>query len=487
MAIAPDIPASLEASASSQPAPEAVGWANVSPWSATFRDKNLENEFQHDTAEDNAGYLKLTFAVAIILWCLFGVMDWLTLGGNRVAALTLRLGVVLPIAMVFFGLGSFREFYRRANLFIYLVCSLSGVTLAAITAIAEVPSSVYYVTGIIIVQMGTAFMFQTKFFVTLATVMTINVGYALVTILFAPLPYEEAVTVSFYLASSSLFVGMTRYVQEQSARKSFARKVLLAKYADQVAVLLRDSKAAEEAKKAFLSVISHELRTPLNAIIGFSDIIMNETLGQCDNAQYIDFAGAINNSGRSLLGIVNDIIYYTRAEAGKLELNESPTPLRRLISDVVDPMRGRAREKDINLNTDGTNHHDQLEICVDPRLVQHALKHIVENALKFAPNGTMVQISTKLDQREFSVVVSDEGPGIPEDMTDRIFNPFLRESGELTRRTEGMGIGLPFAKKIAELHSGDIVLGSAPEGGAAVRFTLPTEKISERKSKMAAG
>lgn len=453
------------------------------PVSAMFRDRDLELSYQRFIAADDAVYLRFTFFAAIFLWVVFGVLDWLTLGEDRAAVMTIRFAVSFPLGMVFFLLASIKELYQRVQLFTFGICSIAGGSIGAMTLFIEGPARVYYVMGIMVVHMAVGFLFQTQIIVTVATLGAINLFYGVSTWMIAPLDRVEAVTVAFFMIGSTLFVLQARYRQEMQARRSYARKILLQEYTDKIVDLLRESKAAEEAKKSFLSVISHELRTPLNSIIGFSDIIMNETLGKIQSPQYVQFAASINDAGRSLLKIVNDIIHYTRAESGKLEMNLSHVALPSFLADSVGLSRARASERNLKLDVQVPPDMENIELWIDARLIQHAIAHLLDNAIKFSPEGGEILLATAMDEHGLNIVVSDSGPGISEELMDRVFNPFAHDDGALTRATEGVGIGLPFAKKIAELHGGDVLIGSSESGGAEITLQLPKERfrIADRR------
>ncbi len=457
--------------------PERSGWAAVSPVSVTFRDTDLELRFQRFIAADEAAYLRFTFFAAIFLWALFGVLDWFTLGEDRGAALTIRFAVSFPLGMVFFLLASIKENYRRVQLFTFGICSIAGGSIGAMTLFIDGPARLYYVMGIMVVHMAVGFLFQTQIIVTVLTLGAINLFYALSTWMIAPLDRTDTITAAFFMIGSSLFVLQARYRQEMQARRSYARKILLQEYTDKIVDLLRESKAAEEAKKSFLSVISHELRTPLNSIIGFSDIIMNETLGKIQSPQYVQFASSINDAGRSLLKIVNDIIHYTRAESGKLELNLSHVSLPTFLADSVGLSRARASERNLKFDVRIASGLENVELWIDARLIQHAIAHLLENAINFSPDGGAIQLRSETNERGLVIIVSDTGPGISEELRERVFNPFAQDEGTLTRSTEGVGIGLPFSKKIAELHGGDVMIGSSESGGAEITLQLPNERF----------
>lgn len=228
--------------------------------------------------------------------------------------------------------------------------------------------------------------------------------------------------------------------------------------------------AASRHKSQFLANMSHELRTPLNSIIGFSGILLDDSLGDVGPTERREFQGNILSSGRHLLRLINDILDLSKIEAGRMEL----TLERFLVADAIDaavntvrPLAGRKRI--------------ELEIHIDPTLtalvadaakVKQVLYNLLSNAIKFTPDGGQAGLRMNC-HHEADFAVWDTGIGIKSEDQERIFEEFQQVETTSARQYEGTGLGLALAKKFVELHGGNIRVQSEPGRGSIFSFTLP--------------
>ncbi len=244
---------------------------------------------------------------------------------------------------------------------------------------------------------------------------------------------------------------------------------------------LYDAKeAAEQAnrtKSEFLANISHELRTPLNAIIGFSELIVSETMGPIGNVQYKDYLNDVLNSGRHLLDVINDIIELARAEAGRLELNEEASDLGETVTSVRRIMRERAMRGRIQLGADLAD--DLPLVQADPRKLRQILTNLVSNAIKFTREDGIVTIAARIEGEtgDLLLQVIDTGIGIDADDIPTAFKPFGQIDARLSRQYEGTGLGLPLTKVMVEMHQGRITIDSAVGIGTTVTVRLPASRV----------
>jgi signal transduction histidine kinase len=238
------------------------------------------------------------------------------------------------------------------------------------------------------------------------------------------------------------------------------------------------AQATEEANRAkfeFLAKISHELRTPLNAIIGFSELIMREVLGPVDNDQYRNYIEDIHASGRHLLDIINDILDFAKAEAGKLLLQESEVDTHQLIGGLMRLIAPRARDAGIAISN--LIAPDAPHLWCDERKLKQMMLNLLSNAVKFTPPGGRIDIECSTDASGLTLWVRDTGIGIAEGDLDRVLQPFIQVDDTLSRRQAGTGLGLPLVKAMIEIHGGNLQLASELGSGTTVRLTLPPERI----------
>ena len=239
------------------------------------------------------------------------------------------------------------------------------------------------------------------------------------------------------------------------------------------------AEAASQAKSEFLATMSHELRTPLNAVIGFSQIMMTETLGPIGSAQYRDYAKDIHDSGVHLLEIINDILDLSKAEAGKLELDEDWVDVRDAVAAACRLIGPRAERAQLSVVERIPANLPPL--WADERKLKQILLNLVSNSVKFTPAGGRVEVSAAIEPVEgLSTIVQDTGIGIPAADLDRVLEPFVQVENSLTRSYQGSGLGLPLAAKMMELHCGKLTIASQLGRGTLVRLAFPAERIAIR-------
>jgi PAS domain S-box-containing protein len=243
---------------------------------------------------------------------------------------------------------------------------------------------------------------------------------------------------------------------------------------------LRAAKEAAEvanlAKSQFLANISHELRTPLNAIMGFSEMLESGLTGQLRPRQK-EYATLVHESGQHLLNIVNDILDLAHVDSGKFELHEETGVDARLIIDnCVLLMSDRANAGKIHLSTEIEDHLPLL--MADSTRLKQILLNLMSNAIKFTePRGRVVVAGRRTAAGGIALEVGDSGPGMTSDEIDIALEPFGQVDAGHTRRHEGTGLGLPLARRLAELHGGALHVSSEKGRGTTVTVTLPASRI----------
>jgi signal transduction histidine kinase len=246
-------------------------------------------------------------------------------------------------------------------------------------------------------------------------------------------------------------------------------------------VLRHANEAVEEANHAkleFLAKVSHELRTPLNAIIGFSELIIRDVLGPLGNEKYRSYIEDIHMSGRHLLDVINDILDFAKAEAGKLLLQESEVDVSEVVASLKRLIGPRARDAGIELSDRVPA--DLPRLWCDERKLKQMLLNLLANAVKFTRPGGRTEISASEGPEGFTCTVSDTGIGIADADLDRVLEPFVQADTTLGRRQEGTGLGLPLVKAMIEIHGGRIVLESELNKGTTVRLIFPPERIGRK-------
>ena len=231
------------------------------------------------------------------------------------------------------------------------------------------------------------------------------------------------------------------------------------------------AESANQAKSRFLATMSHELRTPLNAVIGFSEALLRQA-DTVDPVRTAEFATAINESGRHLLGLINTILDVARIESGRFEMSADRVDVARLVRMCVRRAEPSFQAGEIALQLDLAPGIPVLR--GDERRLQQVLGNLLSNAAKFTPAGGEVTLRAALAPTgDLTLDVIDTGIGIPEAELDRVFEPFIQLDGDLTRRFQGAGLGLYISRSLVEAHGGRLALRSQPGVGTVAEVVLP--------------
>jgi signal transduction histidine kinase len=228
-------------------------------------------------------------------------------------------------------------------------------------------------------------------------------------------------------------------------------------------------------KSRFLANMSHELRTPLNAILGFSELLLDDGQRQADTPEArkrSSYLSHIHNSGKHLLGLINEVLDLAKIEAGQVELNQAPFSLAGTIAAAIETVEPLADQKKIAIGQEvdwaGT-------VFADEAKVRQILLNLLSNAVKFTPEGGRVTVESRAESGMLFLSVADNGPGIPLEDQRRIFDEFEQlESGKAATHA-GTGLGLALTRRLTELHSGRVWVESEPGTGSCFHVVLPLE------------
>src|SRR5712664_3016278 len=234
-----------------------------------------------------------------------------------------------------------------------------------------------------------------------------------------------------------------------------------------------EAERASKFKDQFLSTMSHELRTPLNAVLGFSDLLADERYGTLNDRQQ-RYVAHIHTGGKHLLELISDILDLSKIEAGRMELAREHVTVASAFAEVISALYPLAEKKSQALLQQVESN---LHVHADAMRFKQVLMNLAGNAIKFTPEGGRIELAARQVDDQVRVEVRDNGPGIPAEQQQRIFEAFfrLRETGTAT---EGTGLGLTITARLVELHGSKLGIESQPGEGTCFYFSLPLIAIA---------
>jgi len=279
--------------------------------------------------------------------------------------------------------------------------------------------------------------------------------------------FWASVVISAVRDDHDALIGFAKITRDLTERRNAEKRAL----AD--ARRLAESESANVAKTEFLTAMSHELRTPLNAIGGYTELL-TLGLGGPVSSQQADYLERIRRSQQHLMGIITDLLNFSRIEAGQITYDIAPISLQHVISAVAKLVEPQAEAKGVSLNLDPSSID-----CIamgDRAKVDQILLNVLSNAVKFtAPEGS-VRVTCRFTAKNASIDVIDTGAGIPADKLETIFEPFVQLGRSLSSAHEGMGLGLAISRDLARAMSGDLTVMSRVGAGSTFTLTLPREE-----------
>jgi PAS domain S-box-containing protein len=256
-----------------------------------------------------------------------------------------------------------------------------------------------------------------------------------------------------------------------------ARDITQLKEAQREMLLAKEkAEQASKVKSQFLSIMSHEIRTPMNAVIGMAHLLIedNPRPDQLENLKTLQF------SAENLLGLINDILDFTKIDSGKVELEKLDFELKNVINRILHSYTYQAREKSLEIIFD-YDEEIPTKLIGDPVRLGQVVNNLISNAVKFTQQGFIKIALKRVDENAEEIAVQfeieDTGIGIPEDKMATVFEAFTQASADTTRKYGGTGLGLAIVKRLVNLFGGDITIRKRTGGGTVFSFTIKFQKI----------
>lgn len=240
------------------------------------------------------------------------------------------------------------------------------------------------------------------------------------------------------------------------------------------------AEAANRAKTTFIVNMSHELRTPLNSVIGFSELLLSETVGPLNEKQK-RYTENIQKSGNHLLDVINDVLDISRLELGNIDLYYETVDIPGVIEEVQRVLSPLSAEKNISIES---NVEQGLKTVIADRVkLKQILYNILNNAIKFSSENGKVTIYAEFKEDMIEISIKDEGIGIHEADYERVFHPFVQIDESISRKHGGVGLGLALVKRFVELHGGKVWVNAIPAKGSTFTFRIPKKPENSSKEK----
>jgi len=281
---------------------------------------------------------------------------------------------------------------------------------------------------------------------------------------------DEAGRVTHFIAVKEDITDRWRINEELEQHRAHLEELVARRTAD-LSMALEAAKAADQAKDAFLANVSHELRTPLNAVIGLSELARRMST----DPKQQDYLEKASGAGKTLAGIINDLLDLSKISASRMELESTTFSLRQLVQRSRSVMAHRAEEKGLTL-VERIDDEVPDVLAGDPLRIEQILLNLLSNAIKFTPAGR-VELRIGLDAQAegrvaLGIDVEDTGIGLAAASIEKLFQPFAQADASVNRRFGGTGLGLALCKRLAEMMDGDIGISSREGRGTTFHVTL---------------
>ena len=423
----------------------------------------IENEYQKYHNNQSLFSRRGGLILALIVFDFFLLSDYTLMPEKISDAIIVRLFIVTPIlsfGLVFTYIKKYSQYIEYV--FIFVICAALGGNLFLMCA--YLPESSEYYVGLILILIYGVIFFRISFKNTLLLSVSLFVSYEILIASHYNLSSDsgDLLRKSMFILASGFLSPFAAFFFEKMSRKIFIQR-------NKIERATESAENANKAKSEFLANMSHEIRTPITAILGFTDLLSDGDL----NDRHRHYLNAIKNNSSLLLSLINDILDYSKIEAGKIGIEKIPFSLENLFdnikinSGILLKKKQSEVEMRIRLPSDYSKY-----IIGDPTKILQIMNNLISNAVKFTDKG-FIECGFSVRNEYLEFYVRDTGIGISEENQSFVFNSFVQADTSTTRKYGGTGLGLAISKNLVNLMGGEIRIHSVIGDGAAFYFTIP--------------
>ncbi len=423
--------------------------------------------------ERNRRGLKNALWIALALYPLFGVLDFLTAPRERLGLLWATRGFITLVTLVMFRLVKSSLFDRHPNTLTAAFMMLLSLGISLMTVFMGGLASPYY-AGLTLTIVATGLLYVWPLRVVVATHATIIGSYLLPNLILGA--HGHAVTAlsnQFFLVSTAIIVGAGQNLVYRSQHEQIAGQLVIERTTKHLEQAHSQLQELDRVKSEFFANITHELKTPLTMMLAPIELLIDGQLGAISEAQRSTLA-SIERSGIKLRRLIGDLLDLSRLEESKLRLRVHRYDLVEYLRGLVAQAEPLTQRKSLALEL--SSNVESSGVYCDLERIERVMVNLLSNATKFTPAHGKITIRLTDDGERALIEVIDTGIGFPPGMAEQIFRRFFQVDSGSTRRYGGTGIGLALAKELVELHGGRIWAEGSPGHGAKLSVVLPKDR-----------
>ena len=431
----------------------------------------IENEYQKYHNNQSLFSRRGGLILALVVFNFFLLLDYTLMPEKISDAIIVRLFIVTPIfifGLIFTYIKKYSQYIEYV--FIFVICAALGGNLFLMCA--GFPGSNEYYVGLILILIYGIIFFRISFKNTLLLSVSLFVFYEILIVFHYDLSPDSGgfLKNSMFILASGFLSPFAAFFFEKMSRKIFIQR-------NKIERATESAENANKAKSEFLANMSHEIRTPITAILGFTDLLSDGDL----NDRHRHYLNAIKDNSSLLLSLINDILDYSKIEAGKIGIEKIPFSLENLFDNIKinSGILLKKKQSEVEMRVRLPPDYSKY-IIGDPTRILQIMNNLISNAVKFTDKG-FIECGFSVRNEYLEFYVRDTGIGISEENQSFVFNSFVQADTSTTRKYGGTGLGLAISKNLVNLMGGEIRIHSVIGDGAAFYFTIPYRPVKEEQ------